>query len=99
MVAKNDDIMKQEHKLNGPEACGHEGGRKREPARDTRLKLYKTYEINSTLEPRVDAETLKNVVAHSVATALASMVFPVPGGLCVKRAKGEDTRERPAEMC
>ncbi len=28
----------------------------------------------------VEAEILKNVVLHSVATALASMVFPVPGG-------------------
>jgi uncharacterized membrane protein YobD (UPF0266 family) len=32
------------------------------------------------LEVRVDEETLKNVVQHSVTTALASMVFPVPGG-------------------
>jgi hypothetical protein len=28
----------------------------------------------------VDADILKNVVLHSVATALASIVFPVPGG-------------------
>lgn len=28
----------------------------------------------------VEAETLKNVVLHSVATAFASMVLPVPGG-------------------
>ena len=28
----------------------------------------------------MDADTLKKVVPHSVATALASMVFPVPGG-------------------
>mmetsp|Transcript_19582 Transcript_19582/g.55206 ORF Transcript_19582/g.55206 Transcript_19582/m.55206 type:complete len:205 (-) Transcript_19582:122-736(-) len=28
----------------------------------------------------VEAEMLKNVVSHSVATALASSVFPVPGG-------------------
>lgn len=27
-----------------------------------------------------DAETLKNVASDSEATALASMVFPVPGG-------------------
>ena len=27
-----------------------------------------------------DAETLKKVVRHSVATAFASSVFPVPGG-------------------
>lgn len=32
------------------------------------------------LEARVDEETLKKVVLHSVATALASIVFPVPGG-------------------
>ena len=32
------------------------------------------------LEARVEDETLKKVVWHSVATALASMVFPVPGG-------------------
>lgn len=32
------------------------------------------------LEVRVEEETLKKVVRHSVATALASNVFPVPGG-------------------
>lgn len=32
------------------------------------------------LEARVDEDTLKKVVLHSVATALASMVLPVPGG-------------------
>jgi hypothetical protein len=32
------------------------------------------------LEVRVEDETLKNVVQHSVTTALANMVFPVPGG-------------------
>lgn len=32
------------------------------------------------LEVRVEEETLKNVVPHSVATALARRVFPVPGG-------------------
>jgi hypothetical protein len=31
-------------------------------------------------EANVAEETLKNVVPHSVATALASSVFPVPGG-------------------
>ena len=31
-------------------------------------------------EDSVDAETLKNVVWHSLATAFASIVFPVPGG-------------------
>jgi hypothetical protein len=28
----------------------------------------------------VEADMLKNVVLHSVATALANIVFPVPGG-------------------
>lgn len=32
------------------------------------------------LEARVAEETLKNVVPHSVATAFAKRVFPVPGG-------------------
>mmetsp|Transcript_5386 Transcript_5386/g.13030 ORF Transcript_5386/g.13030 Transcript_5386/m.13030 type:complete len:228 (+) Transcript_5386:124-807(+) len=32
------------------------------------------------LETMLDAEMLKKVVLHSVATALASIVFPVPGG-------------------
>lgn len=32
------------------------------------------------LEVRVEEETLKKVVPHSVATALASIVLPVPGG-------------------
>jgi hypothetical protein len=32
------------------------------------------------LELRVEADTLKKVVWHSVATALASIVLPVPGG-------------------
>ena len=32
------------------------------------------------LDPSVAADTLKKVVLHSVATALASMVLPVPGG-------------------
>lgn len=32
------------------------------------------------LEVRVEEETLKKVVPHSVATALANIVFPVPGG-------------------
>ena len=31
-------------------------------------------------EAKVEDETLKNVVPHSVATALASIVLPVPGG-------------------
>ena len=32
------------------------------------------------LEASVEDDTLKNVVPHSVATALANNVFPVPGG-------------------
>lgn len=32
------------------------------------------------LEVNVDEDTLKKVVLHSVATAFASIVFPVPGG-------------------
>jgi hypothetical protein len=32
----------------------------------------------------VEEETLKKVVPHSVATALANMVFPVPGGPTIK---------------
>ena len=32
------------------------------------------------LDARVDEETLKKVVFVSVATAFASIVFPVPGG-------------------
>lgn len=36
------------------------------------------------LEVRVDEETLKKVVPHSVATALASIVFPVPGGPTIR---------------
>jgi hypothetical protein len=36
--------------------------------------------VASTLLPSVDALTLKKVVLHSAATALASIVLPVPGG-------------------
>ena len=32
------------------------------------------------LDARVEDDTLKKVVLHSVATALASIVLPVPGG-------------------
>ena len=41
------------------------------------------------LEPRVEVEMLKKVVPHSVATALASMVFPVPGGPTIRTPWGE----------
>ncbi len=36
------------------------------------------------LEVSVDEDTLKKVVPHSVATAFASMVLPVPGGPTIK---------------
>lgn len=36
--------------------------------------------VHLYLEANVEEETLKKVVWHSVATALANMVFPVPGG-------------------
>lgn len=36
------------------------------------------------LEVSVDEDTLKKVVLHSVATAFASIVFPVPGGPTIK---------------
>lgn len=36
------------------------------------------------LEVSVEEDTLKKVVPHSVATALANMVFPVPGGPTIK---------------
>ena len=43
-----------------------------------------------------DAEMLKKVVLHSVATALASRVFPVPGGEESEKERemwGEDTKK------
>ena len=46
------------------------------------------------LEPRVEVEMLKKVVPHSVATALASMVFPVPGGPTIRTPWGEGGKER-----
>jgi len=36
------------------------------------------------LEVSVDEDTLKKVVLHSVATAFASIVLPVPGGPTIK---------------
>lgn len=36
------------------------------------------------LEVRVEEDTLKKVVPHSVATALANIVFPVPGGPTIR---------------
>ena len=35
-------------------------------------------QLNYLLDTKVDAEILKNVVLHSVATAFANIVFPVP---------------------
>lgn len=39
----------------------------------------------------MDEETLKKVVLHSVATALASRVFPVPGGPTIRTPCREAT--------
>lgn len=36
--------------------------------------------MQTHFDVREDAETLKNVAPDSEATALASMVFPLPGG-------------------
>lgn len=36
------------------------------------------------LDESVDDDTLKKVVQHSVATAFANIVFPVPGGPTIK---------------
>ena len=49
------------------------------------LTISKSNRINFSLSPRhfddkLDELTLKKVVPHSVATALASRVLPVPGG-------------------
>lgn len=48
------------------------------------------------LEVRVEEETLKKVVPHSVATALASSVFPVPGGPTISTPLRR-TKEKRAE--
>lgn len=45
------------------------------------------------LEVRVDEETLKNVVLHSVATALAKSVFPVPGGPTIRTPYGKEMKK------
>lgn len=42
----------------------------------------------------MDEETLKKVVLHSVATALAKRVFPVPGGPTMRTPCREPTEER-----
>jgi hypothetical protein len=39
------------------------------------------------LEANAEVEIEKKVVLHSVATAFASMVFPVPGGPNTKKKK------------
>lgn len=46
------------------------------------------------LEVRVDEETLKNVVLHSVATALAKSVFPVPGGPTISTPYSKEIKKR-----
>lgn len=54
------------------------------------------------LEVSVDEDTLKKVVLHSVATALASSVLPVPGGPTMrtpcteKRVRGRQSRKEEA---
>lgn len=49
--------------------------------------MNKSYSQQSRthFDVKEDAETLKNVASDSEATALASMVFPLPGG--PKRSK------------
>ena len=47
------------------------------------------------LEVRVEDDTLKKVVLHSVATALARRVFPVPGG----PTKSTPYREQSCQDC
>jgi hypothetical protein len=67
-----------------PSSSPAEGGRKvrgrreggGEPRRDTSRASWSPLHLLT----RVEAEMLKKVVRHSVATALASIVFPVPGG-------------------
>lgn len=60
------------------------------------------------LETTVDAEMLKNVVLHSVATAFANIVFPVPEILSIlsknlkiyqadRRAKSPSMASKPPE--
>lgn len=44
-------------------------------------------DIHTHFDVREDDETLKNVASDSEATALASMVFPLPGG--PKRSRPE----------
>ena len=46
----------------------------------SRPTLTSFSELPRHLEATDEAEMLKNVVLHSVATALASSVLPVPGG-------------------
>ena len=48
------------------------------------------------LDARVDEETLKKVVFVSVATALANIVFPVPGGPNMSTPCSAQDGRRPA---
>lgn len=45
------------------------------------------------LDVSVDEDTLKKVVLHSVATALASRVLPVPGGPTMRTPWGKEGSE------
>ena len=59
------------------------------PAGRRRLTISKSSLTSFSLSPRyfelkLDAETLKKHVPHSVATALANIVLPVPGGPTIK---------------
>ena len=54
---------------------------------DAGAKRLHIVDLDGALEgtdANVDVVTLKKVVLHSVATALASIVFPVPGGPNIK---------------
>ena len=48
---------------------------------------------------RVDAEMLKKVVLHSVATAFASSVLPVPGGPCKSILKDTAIHRNTYNIC
>ena len=54
----------------------------------TSLSLVRETKRHTHFDVREEAETLKKVASDSEATALASIVFPVPGG--PKRSKPEE---------
>ena len=76
----------QKHTLTGREGASRGKSKKGHLSAITDagagLYFFKTDEQVAYLylDARVAAEMLKKVVLHSVATALASIVFPVPGG-------------------